>query len=82
MSDQDSAGALAEFCIFPNCLRTYKRHKWGVIKAHNEGWFFQKNGDVYCPEHVPEWVAKWRARHPKFGVTQGDNGRRGHCGSE
>jgi hypothetical protein len=38
-----------------------KKHHWGQQKAQNEGWFFQKNGDTFCPEHVPAWVGPWRA---------------------
>lgn len=36
--------------------------KFGNVRAQEQGWFFQKNGDMYCPEHVPEWVAEWRAK--------------------
>lgn len=36
--------------------------KWDVIRAGNEGWFFQKGGISYCPEHVPDWVPAWRER--------------------
>jgi hypothetical protein len=40
------------------CDRTVANHRWGKIKA--TGWFFAKDGTAYCPEHVPEWVQKWR----------------------
>lgn len=44
------------------CGRSFKRHRWGNIQAHNEGWFEQKDGTAYCPDHVPDWVAGWRRR--------------------
>lgn len=36
--------------------------KWDIIKAGEAGWFFQKDGTTWCPEHTPEWVEEWRAR--------------------
>lgn len=42
------------------CPLECKDDKWSRIRAHEAGWFEQKNGDVYCPEHKPAWVAKWR----------------------
>lgn len=35
---------------------------WSRIRASEGGWFFQRDGAVFCPAHVPEWVAQWRAR--------------------
>lgn len=26
------------------------------------GWFCQRNGWVWCPDHTPEWVAAWRKK--------------------
>lgn len=49
-----------KFCSFPECDSRIKDHAWGHIKASD--WFFQKNGDSWCPEHIPEWVEGWRAR--------------------
>lgn len=40
----------------------FKDHSRGRIRAHDAGWFIQKNGDAWCPEHTPEWVEAWRAR--------------------
>jgi hypothetical protein len=42
------------------CDATHKDDKWSSIRAHYEGWFEQLNGDAYCPNHIPEWVASWR----------------------
>jgi hypothetical protein len=25
-------------------------------------WFFKKNGQCWCPGHIPAWVPGWRAR--------------------
>lgn len=39
-----------------------KDHRWGHSDAQAKGWFMQRNGTVYCPMHVPSWVADWRAK--------------------
>lgn len=54
-------------CSHPDCNQEFKDHAWGHIHAHNQGWFEQKNGDVWCPNHIPDWVAKWRAKKLKKG---------------
>lgn len=45
-------------CDHPGCEVKIKNHYWGRVKA--EGWFFQKTGEGFCPEHVPPWVLDWR----------------------
>jgi len=47
-------------CDHPGCEAKIKNHAWGKIRA--EGWFFQRNGKAYCPDHLPEWVDKWRGK--------------------
>ncbi len=47
-------------CEIKLCDKTYPNHKWGRIKA--KGWFIELNGRSWCPDHIPEWVASWRAR--------------------
>lgn len=43
------------------CPTEVKSDKWNSIRAHANGWYFQKNGDAYCPEHRPSWAPKtWR----------------------
>ena len=49
-------------CAVNPCPRSYESHKWGQIRAHDEGWFTQKDGTAWCPDHTPDWVAAWRAR--------------------
>jgi hypothetical protein len=49
-------------CAHSGCDATFKDHHWGHIEAGNKGWFFQKNGDRWCPRHVPDWVEGWRAQ--------------------
>ena len=44
------------------CEKPGPKNRWENTRAQTEGWFLQRNGDVYCPEHVPGWVAGWRAR--------------------
>ena len=47
-------------CASPGCENTYSDHRWGRQAAQNSGWFFQRNGDSWCPDHVPPWVEQWR----------------------
>lgn len=48
-------------CVEPGCDEQIKDHRWGKTKA--SGWFFSRdNTQAFCPEHVPDWVAGWRAR--------------------
>lgn len=46
-------------CSHPGCDKKIRGHAWGHIKASD--WFFQKDGQSWCPDHHPEWVAEWRA---------------------
>jgi len=50
------------FCDHPSCSMFVKAHAWGYIKANDAGWFFQRNGDCWCPDHIPEWVPAWREK--------------------
>jgi hypothetical protein len=52
-------------CADPTCEASYKPHAWGSIHAHAAGWFQQKDGTAWCPQHNPPWVAEWRARQQK-----------------
>ena len=47
-------------CSAPDCPAEIQNHKWAKIKAREDGWFFQVNGDQWCPDHLPQWVAQWR----------------------
>lgn len=49
-------------CCAPDCDASFRGSKFDAIRASEEGWFFSKSGDAYCPEHVPVWVPAWRAR--------------------
>lgn len=55
-------GEQKAFCDHPSCSNFVKAHAWGWIKAGGDGWFFQKNGDCWCPDHIPEWVSAWREK--------------------
>lgn len=46
----------------PHKNKTGRLSKWDVIKAGEAGWFFQRDGTAWCPNHVPEWVESWRER--------------------
>lgn len=45
----------------PHKNRSGRASKWDAIRAAESGWFEQKDGTLYCPEHVPDWVEPWRA---------------------
>lgn len=49
-------------CSAPNCENTYATHRWGKTRAHTDGWFLQKDGSSWCPDHLPDWLAEWRQR--------------------
>lgn len=50
-------------CAESGCDATHRdRHQWDQGEAAKKGWFFQKDGKRWCPEHNPPWVAEWRAR--------------------
>lgn len=48
--------------VCSRCDASIPGGKWSIIKAGEWGWFFQRDGTAYCPDHVPEWVSAWRAR--------------------
>jgi hypothetical protein len=52
-------------CKASGCKNDFFPDKWGAMEAQRLGWFLQKNGDSWCPEHIPDWVAEWRARRVK-----------------
>lgn len=49
-------------CAGDDCPNETETDHWTSKKRQREGWFFQRNGDVWCPDHTPEWVEEWRAR--------------------
>lgn len=49
-------------CSKEECSKTFTPHLWGTREAQRAGWFLQRNGDAWCPEHNPDWVAAWRAK--------------------
>lgn len=48
-------------CAEPGCEKSIPDHYWGRVKD-GDGWFQQRNGDVWCPDHIPGWVEAWRQR--------------------
>jgi hypothetical protein len=49
-------------CKHDGCKRTCVNNYHENIRSGEEGWFFQRNGDAWCPDHNPEWVIEWRAK--------------------
>jgi hypothetical protein len=39
-----------------SCHESIRAHRWGKIRAHSQGWYFSKDGRVYCPRHRPKWA--------------------------
>jgi hypothetical protein len=52
-------------CSQESCTAKIANHAHGKIRAGEDGWFFQKSGEAWCPLHHPEWVAAWRERKAK-----------------
>lgn len=52
------------------CPAECKDHKWGRIAAHNEGWFFSRSGEAFCPLHLPNWVPQWRAERKFWSLRE------------
>lgn len=48
-------------CKQDGCTNTVKDDRWGKIKAG--AWFFSRDGDAWCPDHLPNWVTEWRKRN-------------------
>jgi hypothetical protein len=57
-----------EECAEEGCSEFFASHRWGATLAHGDGWLIQKNGDSWCPDHLPAWVAKWRAKNKRKDV--------------
>lgn len=36
--------------------------RWAPERRSGSGWFHQRNGWSYCPDHTPDWVAEWREK--------------------
>ena len=55
-------------CAHEGCEESIQNHKWARIKSG--GWFQQFNGDVWCPNHIPEWVDEWRMKKEKIALQK------------
>lgn len=43
------------YCDFPECD--------AKTRSHGSAWFFTADDLMaFCPKHLPEWVAEWRAK--------------------
>lgn len=47
--------------VVPKATATKRTSSWDLLRATQAGWFTQKDGQVWCPKHVPDWVEGWRA---------------------
>jgi hypothetical protein len=64
-NDSDILGTTYVICDHPGCTNQFKLTYLDIASPGSEGWFQKKDGDAWCPDHIPEWVAKWRAKHNK-----------------
>lgn len=59
-----NAYSVKKECKFEQCEQFFMvGSRWDNQRAQNLGWFFQRNGDVWCPVHIPDWVAGWRSKN-------------------
>jgi hypothetical protein len=56
---------VVRICKEKSCQEFFNSSRFDAIRAKEAGWFEQKNGDVWCPAHIPDWVAGWRASKKK-----------------
>lgn len=49
-------------CAAKGCKAQHEDNKFAAIRAGQEGWFKTRDGDAFCPRHVPAWVPAWRAK--------------------
>src|SRR5215211_5237697 len=50
-------------CSSEGCENKFRDSgRWSHIKAVDAGWFIQKDGTKWCPDHIPEWVEEWRKK--------------------
>lgn len=49
-------------CSRSSCEKSFVPHRWGNSEARFQGWFLQRNGEAWCPDHHPDWVTEWRAK--------------------
>lgn len=55
-------GADRYHCAQRGCKGTAPKHQWSEKTKAGKGWFHQKDGTSWCPDHHPEWVKEWRER--------------------
>lgn len=46
-------------CSVEGCPNTIPNHYWSKVKSE---WFVQKDGQRFCPDHIPAWVEPWRKK--------------------
>ena len=69
--EPDNISHYGKTCCKYGCKETCPDHKFGMIRANTEGWFFTGEGLAYCPEHVPVWVAAWRRKKAPESAAEG-----------
>lgn len=62
MTDDRTRYTYKDACRKTGCSRDYFPDHWGKKEAARKGWFLQRNGDAWCPDHIPDWVVEWRQR--------------------
>lgn len=50
-------------CAADGCTANFRdTGRWAPERQSKSGWFHQRNGSSFCPQHTPDWVAAWRER--------------------
>lgn len=62
MSDSYRQISYKAACRNPTCGNDYFPDKWGRMEATRKGWYIGRNGEAWCWEHIPAWVAERRER--------------------
>lgn len=48
-------------CAEKDCNAWHRnKSRWDAMHANDDGWFFERNGNVWCPRHRPAWLTTWR----------------------
>lgn len=53
------------YCGREGCGKSFRPGFWEDHRAQTDGWFMQRNGIVWCPDHNPDWVAEWRKKRKR-----------------
>lgn len=59
-------------CAESGCEEKFFGNRGAMMKAHYSGWYLQKSGKVWCPDHRPAWAPKFEKRSDVLGSSAED----------